>query len=130
MQPKKKLKLLELDKKVSENNSELSTTLFSQGQRKRLAMLSALLEDRPINIFDEWAAEQDVHYRKVYYRTVLPSLKAKGKALIVISHEDRCYSIADRVIKLDYGNGYSRPTKCQPSKPKLKPVFGFRIEET
>jgi putative ATP-binding cassette transporter len=90
MQPKKKLKLLELDKKVSENNSELSTTLFSQGQRKRLAMLSALLEDRPINIFDEWAAEQDVHYREVFYRTVLPSLKAKGKAMIVISHEDRC----------------------------------------
>jgi putative ATP-binding cassette transporter len=94
---------LQLDHKVQVKNGELSTTDLSQGQRKRLALLTAYLEDRPIYIFDEWAADQDPQFREVFYYQLLPDLKARGKTVIVVSHDDRYYHVADRLIKLDYG---------------------------
>jgi len=100
---RKYLVQLQLDQKVKVEDGALSTVDLSQGQRKRLALLTAYLEDRPIYLFDEWAADQDPIFKEIFYHQLLPELKAKGKALIVISHDDRYYHVADRVIKLDYG---------------------------
>lgn len=97
------LKKLELDKKVSVENGQLSTTALSQGQRKRLALLSAYLEDRPIYLFDEWAADQDPIFREMFYTQLLPELKRRGKTILAISHDDHYFHLADRIIKLDYG---------------------------
>jgi putative pyoverdin transport system ATP-binding/permease protein len=94
---------LQLDHKVEVKAGMLSTTDLSQGQRKRLALLTAYLEDRPIYIFDEWAADQDPLFKEIFYRRMLPELKAKGKTVVVISHDDRYYGVADRIIKLEYG---------------------------
>lgn len=94
---------LKLSYKVQVVNGKLSTTELSQGQRKRLALLVALLEDRPIYIFDEWAADQDPYFKNVFYTQLLPDLKAKRKTIFVISHDDRYFCIADRIIKLDDG---------------------------
>jgi putative ATP-binding cassette transporter len=92
-----------LDRKVTVENSRLSTLELSQGQRKRLALLTAYLEDRPIYLFDEWAADQDPQFKKLFYLKLLPELKARGKTVIVISHDDRYYELGDRIVKLDYG---------------------------
>ncbi len=97
------LKLLQLDHKVKVENGKLSTTALSQGQRKRLALLAAYLEDRPIYLFDEWAADQDPVFKEVFYTQLLPKLKDKGKTVLAISHDDRYFHLADRIIKLDYG---------------------------
>jgi putative ATP-binding cassette transporter len=97
------LRHLRLDKKVSVTGGAFSTTELSQGQRKRLALLTAYLEDRPIYLFDEWAADQDPVFKKVFYTQLLPELKARGKAVLVISHDDRYFGMADRVVRLDYG---------------------------
>jgi len=94
---------LQLHHKVQVKDGALSTIELSQGQRKRLALLTAFLEDRPCYIFDEWAADQDPFFRDIFYLQLLPELKAKGKTVIVISHDDRYYSLGDRIIKLDYG---------------------------
>jgi putative ATP-binding cassette transporter len=94
---------LRLDHKVHVTNGVLSTTKLSQGQRKRLALLTAFLEDRPIYLFDEWAADQDPVFKKVFYHELLPELKARGKTVIVISHDDHYYYMADRIVKLDNG---------------------------
>jgi putative ATP-binding cassette transporter len=75
----------------------------SQGQRKRLALLTAYLEDRPFYLFDEWAADQDPNFKSVFYNRLLPDLKARGKTVLVITHDDRYFDLADRLIKLDYG---------------------------
>jgi putative ATP-binding cassette transporter len=107
---KEYLTRLQLDHKVQVTNGELSTTELSQGQRKRLALLTAYLEDRPIYIFDEWAADQDPQFREVFYYELLPDLKARGKTIIVVSHDDRYYNVADRLIKLDYGQVVSDET--------------------
>ena len=94
---------LQLDRKVRVTGGQLSTTALSQGQRKRLALLTAFLEDRTIYLFDEWAADQDPNFKDVFYREVLPELKRQGKTAIVITHDDRYFDCADRVITLEYG---------------------------
>ncbi len=97
------LRELQLDRKVKIEKGELSTIELSQGQRKRLALLTAYLEDRPIYLFDEWAADQDPTFKEVFYREILPALKKRGKTVFVISHDDHYYDTADRIVKLDYG---------------------------
>ncbi|WP_310412438.1 cyclic peptide export ABC transporter [Chamaesiphon sp. OTE_8_metabat_110] len=97
------LEKLQLTHKVAIADGKLSTTALSQGQRKRLALLTAYLEDRPIYLFDEWAADQDPFFREIFYQQLLPELKQRGKSILVISHDDRYFHLADRVLKLDYG---------------------------
>jgi putative ATP-binding cassette transporter len=94
---------LELDNKLEINDGVLSTTNLSQGQRKRLALLTAYMEDRAIYVFDEWAADQDPMFKRVFYYHLLPDLKARGKMVLVISHDDQYYHVADRIVKLEYG---------------------------
>jgi putative ATP-binding cassette transporter len=101
------LERLQLSDKVNMKDNVLSTTDLSQGQRKRLALLTAYLEDRPIYVFDEWAADQDPLFKEVFYHQLLPDLKARGKTVIVISHDDRFYHVGDRVIKLENGQTVS-----------------------
>ncbi|MBD2531642.1 cyclic peptide export ABC transporter [Nostoc flagelliforme FACHB-838] len=102
-QAKKYLKQLQLDHKVKVENGQLSTTALSQGQRKRLALLTAYLEDRPIYLFDEWAADQDPVFKEIFYTQLLPDLRSRGKTVLVISHDDHYFHLANRIIKLDYG---------------------------
>ncbi|MFM0160557.1 cyclic peptide export ABC transporter [Paraburkholderia sediminicola] len=94
---------LQLAHKVKIENGVFSTLELSQGQRKRLALLVSYLEDRPFYLFDEWAADQDPLFKDVFYRRLLPELKAKGKTVVVITHDDRYFHLADRYIKLDFG---------------------------
>lgn len=97
------LKLLRLDEKVSIEGDSFSTIRLSSGQRKRLALLQTYMEDKPIMLLDEWAADQDPEYKKVFYRQLLPEFKAAGKIIIAISHDDHYFDVADRVIKLHQG---------------------------
>ncbi|MGJ4889472.1 cyclic peptide export ABC transporter [Bradyrhizobium sp. HKCCYLR20261] len=76
---------------------------LSTGQRKRLALIVALLEDRPIYLLDEVGADQDPSFRHRFYTEILPDLRARGKAVIVISHDDRYFSMGDRVLTMRDG---------------------------
>jgi len=100
---KEYLRNLGLNKKVSIVDGKFSTINLSQGQRKRLALLVAYLEDRPIYLFDEWAADQDPCFKEIFYRRLLPDLKERGKTIILVSHDDRFYDIGDHIITLESG---------------------------
>jgi putative ATP-binding cassette transporter len=80
-----------------------STTRLSFGQQKRLAIIAALLEDRPIYLLDEPAAGFDPVFRKYFYEDFLPELRAQGKTIIVVTHDDRYFSCCDHIVKLDQG---------------------------
>jgi putative ATP-binding cassette transporter len=97
------LERLQLDSKVRVEGGTLSTLDLSQGQRKRLALLTAYLEDRPIYLFDEWTADQDPVFKEVFYKEILPELKARGKTMFVISHDDSYYYLADRILQIKDG---------------------------
>jgi putative ATP-binding cassette transporter len=100
---RERLERLQLSHVVTIENGVLSTTQLSHGQRKRLALLTASLEDRPIYVFDEWAADQDPEFKDFFYRRLLPELKAKGKMVLIICHDDHYFDVADRMIKLESG---------------------------
>ena len=94
---------LQLDHKVSVEGGVFSTVELSQGQRKRLALVTAYLEDRPFYVFDEWAADQDPLFKELFYTTLLADLKARGKTVVVITHDDHYFHLADRCIRLENG---------------------------
>ena len=97
------LALLRLDHKLSIDEGRFSTTELSRGQRKRLALLAAYVEDRPFYLFDEWAAEQDPQFRDLFYRRLLPDLRNRGKTVIVITHDDRYFQYGDRLLRMNLG---------------------------
>ncbi len=97
------LRQLELSHVVTVSDGVFSTTKLSRGQRKRLALVTAYLEDRPIYLFDEWAADQDPMFRKIFYQRLLPELKSRGKTVVAVTHDDRYFAVADCVIKLEEG---------------------------
>lgn len=94
---------LEIAHKVRIENGAFTTTDLSTGQKKRLALIHAYLERRPVMMFDEWAADQDPTFRRIFYTELLPDLKRHGKTLIVVSHDDRYFGSADRLIRLESG---------------------------
>ncbi|ROM90938.1 cyclic peptide export ABC transporter [Pseudomonas brassicacearum] len=97
------LERLEIAHKVSVNGGQFSTTDLSTGQRKRLALVNAWLEERPVLVFDEWAADQDPTFRRIFYTELLPDLKRLGKTIIVISHDDRYFDVADQLVRMHAG---------------------------
>ena len=97
------LRLLHMDQKVTVRDRSFSSLDLSQGQRKRLALVTAYLEDRPIYVFDEWAADQDPQYKEIFYKTLLPDLRERGKLVVVITHDDRYFHLGNQVIKLEDG---------------------------
>jgi cyclic peptide transporter len=97
------LELLRLDEKVVLEDDRFSTLDLSGGQRKRLALLQCYLEDRPIYLFDEVAADQDPGFRKFFYRELLKRMKEKGKIVIAITHDDHYFDVADKIVKMDMG---------------------------
>lgn len=94
---------LQLDHKVTIENGKLSTLELSSGQRKRLALLAAYLDDRPCYLFDEWAADQDPVFKRFFYTKILPDLRTRKKLVIAITHDDAYFDLADRLLKVDQG---------------------------
>ncbi|QBQ55214.1 multidrug ABC transporter permease/ATP-binding protein [Nitrosococcus wardiae] len=97
------LQRLGMQHKVRHSNGRLSDTRFSQGQRKRLALLMMMLEQRDFLVLDEWAADQDPQFRRFFYRQLLPELRIAGKSIVAITHDDHYFDGADRILKMDGG---------------------------
>lgn len=97
------LETMQLDGIVKDDKEGSARRRFSKGQSKRMSLIFALLEKKPILVLDEWAADQDPHFRKYFYEQLLPRLKNEGKTIIAVTHDDAYFHVADRVIKFDYG---------------------------
>ncbi len=89
--------------KTDYSDGKFSRIDLSTGQRKRLAYITSLLENKPISVFDEWAADQDPFFRKLFYEKFLDELRAMNKTVIAVTHDDRYFDKADRIVKLDGG---------------------------
>jgi putative ATP-binding cassette transporter len=94
---------LELENKVTAKDGKLSSVAMSQGQKKRLALLMSYIENTPICLYDEWAADQDPRFREIFYTRIIPELKRQNKLVLVISHDDRYFHLADQLIKFENG---------------------------
>jgi putative pyoverdin transport system ATP-binding/permease protein len=92
-----------LQHKVSIRDGRFSTTDLSDGQRKRLALTVSFVDDKELYLFDEWAADQDPAFKKIFYTEILPELRSRGKAVVVVSHDDRYFHVADQVLVMEDG---------------------------
>ena len=97
------LRLMQISCKTRYCDGRFSNINLSTGQRKRLALVVAYLEDKPVYVFDEVAADQDPEFRTYFYEVMLRDLKKTGKTVIAISHDDRYFHVADRVLRMEYG---------------------------
>ncbi len=100
---KRLLKIMQLDQVVLDDSDAEARRKFSKGQSKRMSLIFALLEKKPILVLDEWAADQDPYFRKYFYEELIPKLKEEGKTIIAVTHDDTYFHQADRIIKFDYG---------------------------
>ncbi|WP_369411780.1 cyclic peptide export ABC transporter [Longitalea arenae] len=112
------LEVMKLNGKVQVWPEEYSHLNLSQGQLKRLALLQCFLEDKPVYLFDEWAADQDPEYRHCFYEELLPYMKGTGKTVIAITHDDRYFFIADKIVKMEMGQ-----TELVPLNYKVENLF-------
>jgi putative ATP-binding cassette transporter len=103
------LQKMQLQDKTDLRQGQFTNLDLSTGQRKRMALLVALLEDRPVFLFDEVAADQDPEFRRYFYETILSELKARGKTVVVVTHDDRYFSYGDRVLKMEFGRFVETP---------------------
>ena len=108
------LELFEIDDKVNIDNGRFSELNVSTGQRKRLALINAMLERKPILVLDEFAADQDPHFKSKFYREIIPRIKSEGFTLIAITHDDNYYQYAGKLYKMDSGILYEMPVKHTP----------------
>ncbi len=97
------ISMLEMDEKVGIEDKQFSSTKLSYGQRSRLALIANMLDNKDIYVFDEWAANQDPYFKGIFYRKILPYLKQQGKTIIVISHDEKYFEVADEIIELKEG---------------------------
>ena len=97
------LRKMKMDKIIMDDKEESARKTLSKGQTKRMSLILALLEKKPILVLDEWAADQDPYFRKYFYEVLIPKLKKEGKTIIAVTHDDRYFKHADRILKFDYG---------------------------
>ena len=97
------IRQMQLEKKTSFKERAFTNQNLSTGQRKRLAMISVILENKNLLVFDEWAADQDPEFRKYFYDELIFEFIKQGKTIIAITHDDHYFNKADRIYKMDYG---------------------------
>ena len=100
---KKLLKEMGLNNKTKFVNGAFTNIALSTGQKKRLALIVSILEDKQIYVFDEWAADQDPEFRKYFYETILKRLQEQGKTVIAVTHDDKYFNLADKIYKMQDG---------------------------
>ena len=94
---------LQMSHKLELQAGKILNLKLSKGQKKRVALLLALAEERDIILLDEWAADQDPHFRREFYQVLLPLMKAMGKTIFAISHDDHYFIHADRLLEMRDG---------------------------
>lgn len=97
------LEKMRMQHKVKYQDGGFTSTDLSTGQRKRLAFIAAMLEDKPILVIDEFAADQDPQFREYFYETLLREIRDTGKTIIAVTHDDHYFHVADRVWKMNEG---------------------------
>jgi putative ATP-binding cassette transporter len=97
------LELLEVENKTKIADGRFDTIDLSAGQRRRLGLVAAVLERRPIIVLDEWAADQDPIFRRKFYRQIIPLLRDRGHTIVAVTHDSRFFDVATQQLHMEYG---------------------------
>lgn len=97
-------KAMELLEKIHlAHRSEVSPTKLSKGQQQRVAIARAMINDAPIMICDEPTSSLD-HVSGFEIMSFLREFaKSSKKAVLVVTHDPRIFSYADRIVSMSDG---------------------------
>jgi putative ATP-binding cassette transporter len=90
-----------------------ASTSLSSGQKKRLALIVAILEDRSVFVLDEFAADQDPYFRRYFYEVLIHRFKLEGRTVLAATHDYHYFSRADKVWKMEFGQITDITIQCQ-----------------
>lgn len=88
---------------VAWDGDEIDIQKLSSGQRRRLGLVQAYITDRPVIVSDEWASDQDPIFKGIFYNEIVPYMKENGRTIIIVSHDDSFFYMADRLIQISGG---------------------------
>ncbi|NLH80553.1 MAG: ATP-binding cassette domain-containing protein [Phyllobacteriaceae bacterium] len=97
------LRRLQLDEVTDYVDGAFTRLDLSSGQRRRLALAVVLLENRDVVVLDEFVADQDPGKRDLFFRSLLPELKAAGKTVVVTTHDLAWVPFCDRLVRFSGG---------------------------
>jgi putative ATP-binding cassette transporter len=120
------LERLQMAHKLQLENGKIADLRLSKGQKKRVALLLALAESRDIILLDEWAADQDPHFRREFYQVLLPLMQQMGKTVFAISHDDH-YLHADRLLEMRAGQLSELTGKSGAGFPRCGGPYGLML---
>jgi putative ATP-binding cassette transporter len=127
---KEYLELFELDGKVDFVDNKFTELNLSTGQRKRLALIYAMVERKPILVLDEFAAEQDPHFRRKFYCEILGYLKKNGFTVIAVTHDNLYYEYCDSLYSMDYGRLSMADVSSQHKQmTEMPPRYAFDMNQ-
>jgi putative ATP-binding cassette transporter len=93
---------------LNETGLAIEVEKLSQGQRRRLVLLLSILDAKDVYVFDEPGSDLDPAFKHVFYTELLPYLKKMGRSVVVISHDDRYFDCADRIVEFAGGRVVSK----------------------
>jgi len=94
-------------------DGKFTSTNLSSGQKKRLALIVAILEERPVFVLDEFAADQDPYFRKYFYEVLIHRFRMEGRTVFAATHDYHYFSRADKVWKMEFGQMTEITNQCQ-----------------
>lgn len=94
---------MELSHRVGLDGRRFTTTALSAGERRRLALVAAVCDRRPVLVLDEWTADQSPQFRRRFFETLLPELRARGTTVVAVTHDRPPAGSGDRHLVLKNG---------------------------
>jgi putative ABC transport system ATP-binding protein len=82
--------------------------LLSGGQQQRVAIARALVADAGVLLCDEPTASLDGQTGREVLDTLARLAHAEGRAVVVVTHDERVLRIADRLVHVDDGRAHER----------------------
>lgn len=92
---KELLDIVLLDKDLNDNPKD-----FSGGEKTRLSIARVLAMDAEVYLFDEPTSSLDEETEYKLISNVIKYLKEREKKIIMVSHSEKLFSLADQVISI------------------------------
>jgi len=93
-----KLKMMKM-----EHRANVSPASLSKGQQQKIAISRAIINDSKILVCDEPTSSLDQHSGQDTMEILKELATKAGKAVLVVTHDHRIFSFADRIISISDG---------------------------
>jgi putative ABC transport system ATP-binding protein len=105
-----------LDQVCLGQRASLRPAQLSTGECQRVAIARALSSDPVLLFADEPTASLDAENGQVVMRLLTDLVHRRGRTLVVVTHDERIYSFANRILRLEDGSLCGEWAVCARSR--------------